>query len=229
MPVSSLLMGSMMGSGGGGGIPNIASGLVSGVAGFFQRRAAKKMLRNLNRPQYTIPEEITKSQKMAEMSASEGLPSAQYNKAMQNIQRQQTNSVAAAQDRRSALMALPKIQQAATDAALNLDVADANARLQNQKTLYGVSGQTAQYKDKAFQINQMQPYQEKYQYAQSLLGAGNQNLIGGIDKLLGGGASLLFGGGGGSARKMTSGATGSPTYYNGYNSGSNYSDFETGY
>lgn len=226
------MMSSLMGggSGGAGGIANLAGGLVSGVAGLFQRRSAKKMLNSLQRPGYTIPEEIKRSQKMAEMSAQEGLPSAQYNKAMQNIQRQQSNAVSAASDRRSALMAIPAAQQAATDATLNLDVADANARLQNQKTLYGQNAIMGQYKDKAFQINQMQPFQEKQQYAQSLLGAGNQNLVGGIDKALGGAGSMLFGGGmGGSKRKMTAGSTGTPAYYNGYGSGSNYSGFETGY
>lgn len=226
------MMSSLMGggSGGAGGIANIAGGLVSGVAGFFQRRSAKKMLNSLQRPGYTIPEEVKRSQKMAEMSALEGLPQQQYNKAMQNIQRQQSNAMSAASDRRSALMALPASQQAATDATLNLDVADANARMQNQKTLYGQNAIMGQYKDKAFQINQMQPFQEKQQYAQSLLGAGNQNLIGGIDKALGGVGSLLLGGGRGSKRKTTAGSTGAPTYYNGYGSGSDYgTGFENGY
>lgn len=234
MPVTTMLMGSLMGGSGGGagaGVANIGSGLLSGITGFFQRRKAKKELAKLQRPEYTIPEEIIKSQKMAELSANEGLPSAQYNKAMQNIQRTQANMLAGANDRRSGLMALPKIQQAASDATLNLDVADANARLQNQKTLYGVSGQTAQYKDKAFDINKMQPYQQNLNYYQSLLGAGNQNLLAGADKILGGGASLLFGSGGsGQSRSMRAGrSSGAPTYYNGYNSDSSYGDFETGF
>jgi len=234
MPVSGLLMSSLMssaggGGGAGGGIANIAGGLVSGITGFFQKRKANKMLKSLQRPNYAIPEEITRSQKMAEMAAQEGLPSAQYAKAMQNIQRQQSNALAGATDRRSALMALPKIQQAANDAALNLDSADAQARMQNQRTLYGVSNTTAGYKNKQFEINKMQPYQEKYQYAQSLLGAGNQNLSSGIDKFLGGAGTLAFGGGTGSKRRMTSGSSGDPTYYNGYGADSNYSGFETGF
>lgn len=219
------------GSGAGAGVANIAGGLVGGLTGFFQKRKAQKMLKNLNRPEYTIPQEVLRSQKMAEMGAQEGLPSAQYNKAMQNIQRQQNNMLAGATDRRSALMALPKIQQSTNDAALNLDVADSNARLQNQKTLYGISAQTGQYRDKAFQTNQMQPYQEKKNYAESLLGAGNQNLTGGIEKLLGGVGSLAFGGGmgGGGGRKMKAGSSSSAAYYNGYGADSNYSGFETGY
>lgn len=224
------LLGGSSGGGTGQGVANIAGGLLSGITGFFQRRQAKKLLRNLHRPEYTIPKEITRSQKMAEMAATEGLPSQQYNQATQNIQRQQNRSIAASADRRGGLMMLPALQQQANDALLGLDVADAQARLNNQKTLYSVSGQTSKYKDKAFDINQMQPYQQQYQYAQSLLGAGNQNLLGGADKLLGGAAGLIFPGqGGGRSRRMTASSAGAPTYYNGYGSDSNYSDFETGY
>lgn len=231
MPISTLMMSSLAGGGAGGaggGIANIAGGLVGGAIGLFQRRKAKRELSKLQRPQYTIPDEIKKSQKMAEMSAQEGLPSAQYNKAMQNIQRNQANALSGAGDRRSALMALPKIQQSANDATLGLDSADAQARMQNQKTLYGQNANLAQYKDKAFQINQMQPYQEKYNYYQSLLGAGNQNLMSGIDKIAGGAGSLMMGGSG-PKKKMTAGSTGAPTYYNGYDADSNYSGFENGY
>lgn len=235
MPVSSLLMGSLMGGGGaggmGGGIANIAGGLVSGVAGLFQKRKAKKMLDGLQRPQYSIPQEILKSQKMAEMAANEGLPSAQYNNAMKNIQRQQANAISAATDRRGGLMAVSKIQQASNDAVGNLDAQDAQARMQNQKTLYGVSGQTAQYRDKAFQINQMQPYQQKRDYAMSVMGAGNQNLMSGVDKALGG-VGMLIGNGGIGKRKPNASASASvsaPTYYNGYDGGSSYGDFENGY
>jgi hypothetical protein len=220
------------GSGGAGaGAANIAGGLLSGITGFFQRRKAKKELAKLQRPEYTIPEEITRSQKMAEMAANEGLPSQQYNQAMQKIQRNQANAVAAATDRRSALMALPRIQQQANDASLNLDAMDAQARMNNLKTLYSVSGQTAGYKDKAFQINKLQPYNQNLNYYNSLLGAGNQNMLGGADKLLGGAASILFGnGGGGQGRRMsTAKNSSSPTYYNGYGSDSVYGDFETGY
>lgn len=232
MPVSSLLMSTLMSSGGSGGqgqgLANMAGGVIPLIAGIFQKKKAKKMLANLNQPAYTIPEEVMRNQKMAEMAANEGLPSQQYNNAMKNIQRNQSNMLAGALDRRSALMALPKIQRAANDATGNLDAQDAQARMQNQRTLYGVGNTTSQYRDKAFNINQMQPYQQKYNYAQSLLGAGNQNFTSGLDKLVAGGGQLLAGTSFGS-KKKSAGATGDPNYYGGYNADSNYSDFETGY
>jgi len=239
MPVASMLMSSMGSSGGGqggGGLAqatsNIAGGLLSGAVGFFQRRKAKKELAKLSRPQYDIPQEILRNQKMAELSANEGLPSQQYNNAMQNIQRTQNSLLAGAADRRSALMALPKLARQSNDATLNLDAADAQARMQNQRTLYGIGAQTAQYRDKAFSVNKMQPYQEDKNYYMGLLGQGNQNLLSGADRLLGGGAQLLFGQGGGGAggqKKMNAGSTGDPTYYNGYGAGSDYSGFENPY
>lgn len=242
MPVASMLMSSMSSGGGQGGgsgavqgASNIAGGLLSGITGFFQRRAAKRMLKGLQRPEYTIPPEILKSQKMAEQAANEGLPAQQYSQAMQNIQRQQSKALSSATDRRGGLMALPGLQQQSNDALLNLDVKDAQARMANQQKLYGIYGQTAGYRDRAFQTNQMEPYQEKYGYAMNLLGQGNQNLLSGADKILGGTSQLAFGGNTNSSgygqqggqRKMAAGRTGQPVYYNGYNEGGNYSGFET--
>lgn len=198
MPVTSMLMGSLL-SGGGGqggsgqGLANIGGGLISGIAGFFQRQKAKRELAKLKRPEYEIPQEILRSQKMAEQAANEGLPSQQYNQGQQNIQRQQNRAISMASDRRGGLMALPGIQQQSNDASLNLDVKDAQARMSNQQRLYGISGQTAQYRDKAFNINKKQPYDEDKSYYMQLLGAGNQNLISGGEKILGGVGSMLGG------------------------------------
>src|SRR6478736_3070243 len=139
-----------------------AGGIISGITGLSQKRKAKKLLNSLgDQPLYNIPNEVLQNQKMAQLSASEGLPSQQYNNAMKNIQRSQANALSGAIDRRSALMALPKLQQQANDAYGKLEVADANARMNNKRQLYGINSQVAGYRDKAFDINQMQPYQEK--------------------------------------------------------------------
>lgn len=191
MPVTSLLM-SQMGGGGGGaqGLASIGSGIIGGVAGILQRRKAKKLLKGLQQPQYTIPNEVLRNQKMAEMAANEGMPSQQYTNAMKNFQRNQANALAGSMDRRSALMALPQIQRQTNDAMGNLDAQDAAMRQQNQRALYGINSQVAQYRDKEFNTNRMQPYQRDYNYAMGLLGAGNQNIISGADKLLAGGGQL---------------------------------------
>jgi hypothetical protein len=203
MPVSSIMMSSLMGGGsgaGGGpgqGLANMASGLIGGVTGLIQKGKGKRLLKAAGeQPLYQIPQEILRNQKQAELNAQEGLPSQQYNNAMKNIQRSQTNALSGAMDRRSALMALPRIQQQATDAYGNLDSQDAQARRQNQQTAYNVGNTTAQYRDKAWNTNELQPWQRKYSYAQNLIGAGNQNFTSGLEKFVGGAGQLAFPGGG---------------------------------
>lgn len=191
MPVSSILMGSLMGGGGSGGpgqgIANMAGGLIGGITGLIQKGKAKRLLKATGeQPIYNIPQEILRNQKQAELNAQEGMPSQQYNNAMKNIQRSQTNALASSMDRRSALMALPRLQQQANDAYGNLDAQSAQMRRQNQQTLYNVGNTTAQYRDKAWNTNELQPWQRKYSYAQNLLGAGNQNFTSGLEKFVGG-------------------------------------------
>lgn len=233
MPVTAGLV-----SGAAQGIGSTLTGLFRGAIGFGQRRKAKKMLASLQRPTYTIPKEVLDTQKQAELMANEGLPSEQYKRASQNIQRAQNRAIQSAMDRRAGLMTVAQGQQVATDAMGDLDIADANQRISNKRYLGDVSGRTAQYRDKAFDVNQMQPYLQKYQYAQSLLGAGNQNLISAGDRLLGSAAGLFGGGGGGGGglfgggkpkRSMTAGVPGDPTYHNGYGPDDEYADFEINY
>ncbi len=195
MPVASLLMSSLSssgssGGGGGQGIPNIGGGIISGLTGFFQRRKAKKMLAGLQRPEYVIPNEEFENKRRAEIAANEGMPSQQYTNAMNSFQRNQAAALSSSLDRKSALMALPKIQQQTNDQMANLDAQDAVMRMQNQRTLYGINSRIGQYRDKAFEINKMQPYQRDYDYAMGLLGAGNQNLMGGLEKLVAGAGQL---------------------------------------
>lgn len=185
----------MSGAGGGGGnvgagAANVAGGLVSGVAGFFQRRKAKRELAKLQRPTYEIPNEVMQNQKMAQQAANEGLPSEQYNQAMQGIQRQQSAALNAAGGRRGALMSLPGIQQQANDQTMNLNVKNAQAKMNNRQQLYGINSQVGGYRDKAFNLNKLEPYKEDKNYYMNLLAAGDQNLLGGVDKILGGAASM---------------------------------------
>lgn len=221
MPVSSLLMSSLSSSGGGGAsplqaIPNMMSAAVSGIAGLLQRRKAKKLLAGLTQPVYSTANEILQNQKRAELAANEGLPSQQYNNAMKNFKNNQANVLASAMDRRSALMALPKILQQTNMATGNLDAQDAAARQQNQRILYGINSEVGQYRDKEFQLNKMNPYQRDYNYAMGLLGAGNQNLISGVDKLFAGGGQLLSGSGGNGLYSSSSskGSPSKPRYIN---------------
>lgn len=174
--------------------------LINLGVGIAQRAKGKKLLKQLGEaPAESIPNEILQNQKQAQLNANVGLPSEQYNNAMKNLQRNQMIALRGASDRRGALSILSNSQQAMDDGTLKLDVADANARMQNQRTLYGINNTVGNWRDKIWQNNVNNPYMRKYQYAQSLLGAGNQNATTGADQLAGAGALFIgsgsFGGG----------------------------------
>lgn len=162
-----------------GGGASILGGVIKGLVGGGQRRKGRKLLDSLQYPEEKIPTEITDA-------ANTGLPSEQYNQAMRNIQRQQLTALKSSQDRRGGLSVIPTIQQGTNDATLNLDVANANARQQNQFRLAG-------WKDKVWQNNVKDKYNRDYAYGMGLLGQGNQNLYNGIDQGIAGAGMIGYG------------------------------------
>lgn len=162
---------------------NSLSSFISGITGIFQRAKGRKLLRGLSYPVEQMPEEITQNQKMAQQMASTGMPSEQYSQAMRNIQRQQMNAIRAAGDRRGALGAIANIQQGTNDATLNLDAQNAAMKQANQKTLMNVNNTVANWKSDLYDKNIRQKYMRDYNYAQSLIGAGNQNFTNGVGDL----------------------------------------------
>jgi hypothetical protein len=199
----------------GGG--QLLGGLFSGLIGGGQRRQGKELLQRSPHLAYEIPPE-------AIQAASEGLPSAQYDQAMKNIQRQQAAAISAANERKSGLSTISKTQALTNDAMGELDAQNAAARMSNQRVL-------SQYRDKAWSVKDRQR-QEDRAYAYGLMGAGGQNIASGIDKgiagfggigygLFGDGTSMRAGG-----RRPSGGQT---TYYNGYDENSSYGDFNNGY
>ena len=113
------------------GVAQGAGALISGITGFFQRRQAKKLLAQNPYPTEAIPEGVQANQQIAQNLANEGLPSQQYQQGVKNIERSQNAALAAATDRRSAVGQIGAIQGQTNDAMANLDVANAQARLQN--------------------------------------------------------------------------------------------------
>lgn len=160
-------------------IPAIAQMLIGGA----QAIRGGNIVKNINFPTYDIPPEISANQQLAAMMAMQGLPSAQYNQALNNIMRNQTFGLSALQDRRSALPGIGNIVQRSNDATLGLDVSDANLRRQNQLLSMQQNQLMAGYRDKAFDWNNKYPYLRDYNYGRSLQGAGWQNVFGGLNNL----------------------------------------------
>ncbi len=179
-----------------GGIAAGAGALISGITGLFQKKKAKKLLADNPYPTEVVPEGIQQNQQMAQNMANEGLPSQQYQQGLKNIERSQNAALAAATDRRSGVANIGAIQEQSNNATGNLDVANSQARLQNQQRLMGANTASANWQDKTWQWNSARKYMQNYQYAMGLIGAGNQNILGGLDRLVGAGTSLIGGMGG---------------------------------
>lgn len=216
----------------GAGIGSLAGSLVSGLFGSSQKRQGNQILANNPYPTYNIPGEIYQNKNLAQQIAGQGLPAEQYEQAMKNIQRQQGTAIAGLQGRRSAVGGIGKIVGAGNDASLNLASRDAQQRLANQQVLMKANQNLGSYEDKSFQWNQANKYNQNREYAMSLLGAGNQNIAGGIDKGIAGLSYLgagLFGKGRGNysgfGGDLPIGGNSNPNYYNGYSGNSQYGQF----
>lgn len=165
-------------------IPLMALGLGMNLAnslfgGFQLLRGLSQAKRN-QRPEYNIPQEIQQNLNQAQLYAQQGLPMDVYNRAAGNIDRNAAFGLRSLGDRRSGIAGVSALNQSTNDAYSNLAMQDAQARMNNLAQLYNARGTMAGYRDKAFEINQMQPFMQRAQEAQALQGAGLQNIMRGL-------------------------------------------------
>jgi hypothetical protein len=178
-----------------GGV-NAIGGIIKGIAGAKQKKQGKKLLNGLELPEEQLAPELTENQNIARQNAATGMPSEQYAQAMKNIQRNQLTAFRSAKGGRGGLGNIAGILQGTNDATLGLDAQNAQMRVNNQGRLMDVNNNIASWKSKLFDLNKRQPYEDKRNYAYGLIGAGNQNIMAGIDQGVAGigqGASMAFG------------------------------------
>lgn len=180
-----------------GGVGGAAVGLVSGL---IQKKKANALLKQNPFPTEGMPNEELANQQIAQGAATQGMPSEEYAQAQKNIQRNQAAQLSSAQTAPGgAVRNIGAIQQNSNDANANLTAQSAAIRQQNIGQLLGVNNQVASWRDRLFDWNNKTKYAMNYNYAMGLLGQGNQNVMGGADKLLGtaagAAASGMFGGG----------------------------------
>lgn len=170
-------------------VPAVAAALISaapsalkGIQGVFQGIKGNKLAKQNKRPTYEIPREFQQNLAIAENMGRVGLPQQQYNQAQQNFQRNQASAL-----RQFGRMGNPRglagIVRAGNDAMLGLDVADANARLQNQRNAMGFRTQIGQQQLAKQQWDKFQKYGENADAASALMGAGRQNVMGALSEL----------------------------------------------
>lgn len=148
--------------------------------GVYQGVKGNQLAKDAVRPEYEIPQEIYQNLSDAEIAALEGLPQAQKDQFLQNVQRSTATSLNALGDRKAGLAGVSSVQQNEQDAMTKLLSMDAQARQSNMNNLYNQRGILAKYEDQAFQTNEMQPYMAQAQAAEAMKGAGIQNVAGGL-------------------------------------------------
>lgn len=147
--------------------------------GIYQLIRGNQLANSMERPNYSIPQEVLDNLTDAEIQALRGLPAEQRQQYLDNVMRSQQASLGAMDDRKGGLAGLAGVQQQSTDAYRNLLSMDAQARMDAEQRLQGVRTQVADAKDKEWQLNELNPYMETMQAAEAMRGAGLQNIMGG--------------------------------------------------
>jgi len=156
--------------------------IIKGIQGISQGIKGNKLAKQNKRPTYEIPKEFQQNLAIAENMGRIGLPQQEYNRAQQNFQRNQASALRQF-NRMGNPRGLAGIVRAGNDATLGLDVADAQARMSNQRNAMGYRSQIGQQQLAKQNWDKMQLFGEKADAAAALQGAGRQNVMGGLSEL----------------------------------------------
>jgi hypothetical protein len=148
--------------------------------GIYQAIKGAKMAKGLERPEYQIPEEIKSNLSQAQRLALEGMTAEEQQNWVDNIQRSGNFALRALGDRKAGLAGIAGVQQGMTDAYRQVGETDAQMRRQNISQLMQQNQVMAGYKDKEFELNEMNPFLAAAKAAESMKGAGVQNIFGGV-------------------------------------------------
>lgn len=168
---------------------NIAAGAIGagaqGVMGLFQLGGGLFM-KKPKRPDYQIADEFNKNISLAQGVKNIGMDKASYQNALNNIGRNQSAGIGALQQRNS-IGSISTIIQRSNDAALNLDSMDARMKQNNfitgSRMEMGANESLANEKIQKMQWEKFQPYMDRVNQKNSLMGAGMQNIAGAAQSL----------------------------------------------
>lgn len=180
--------------------------VLQGALGAIQMGVGLAKARAATRPQYVLPTAIEEQMSEAQRLSYYGLPDEQKQEFLDNIARSTAGAVRGASDRRGGLGAVATAAQQEQDAFKGLLSADAQARLNNIQRLQEVRSLYAQYEDKEFTLNELEPYMQEVMAAGALQGAGMQNIGGALNTLAMGNIYGVLGG-----EKAAAGAVGGAT------------------
>lgn len=163
------------------GIPSLAMGAYQAIKGY--------QLGNQERPEYEIPDSVKQMLGMAKTQASQvGLPGQSVIE--QNISgttARGANILERSTQGSQLLGGITDLVTGEQQQLANIGIAGEQQNIANQQNLQKALNTYAQYEDKAYEINELQPYLQAVQQAQALTSAGIQNIVGGISGGLGAG------------------------------------------
>jgi hypothetical protein len=166
------------------------AGLLKAGLGFLQQAKGKKMLKKAKDPGYVIPEGFSKNLGQAEQMARTGLPSQEYNLASTNIQRGTQAGLRQLGRMSNPFAAIQGLARNQSDAFSRLDASNSAARRQNILQAMSSRREMAQQ-----QLAQQQYAQNRYfdeaNEANARIGAGTQNIFGGLSDI--GSAGIMSG------------------------------------
>lgn len=190
------------------GLVTAGIGAVQGVAGYFGAKKARKQLEGLQSPTYTPAKSVSDYYNQA-LGRYQQSPyqSNLYKMQSQNIARGTAQGIAGLQDRRSALSGISGLIQGQNDAQLKALVGAEQDQNQKFSQLGSATQAMAGEERQAWNVNQMMPYERRYNLLAMKAQANNQLMNAGLQNIAGGGMSAAMGGKGGTGSAVGLGAS----------------------
>ena len=140
-----------------------------------QKNQAKKLRDSLVDPNYTKPKSIEENLVLAKSMAKEGMSAEEESQRMDAINSNAANTITNFRGRKGALVGAEAVGEQVRKSNSELRLEDTRQRLANVKQLMIANQVDADYDDKAFQLNVLDPYARDYNRASSLESASAQN------------------------------------------------------
>jgi hypothetical protein len=167
------------------------TGIAQSIAGGIQAKRGRKDLAEIeaNRVDYTRPEEVDEAGRIVRLRASNPFLPGQ-NLMEQNVMGATADTVNNIQDM-GGVGDLYMTQRNQNAAMNDIGIQSAANNMKNEMTLLNQLETEADYTDKEFDYNVNIPYQEKRQDALSRIGAGMENLFGGLNTIASGATGFM--------------------------------------
>jgi len=157
----------------------VVGGGIQVYQGIQQKKQGRELEDSLDKPEFRIPPEIAKNMSEAEMRSYQGLPDEQKAAFLDNQQRAAQTALRSSSDRRGGLGMISQIQAQQDRSSLGLLQQDVAARDANILRAQESRAVMASYRDKRFE-HDYNEYSSDLDYARAQVGAGMQNISGGL-------------------------------------------------